>query len=409
MKNVYDTTDPSKLLELKRMETASLLDVLRTINHTEVNVDKLSLIARNVLRAQLGVKRVIFFYEFEGRWVEGIRLGFEEMDLEAIEELIQFKKTTKVTGGFAPSLFAMEAEFVVPIINQGEPSAYFVVADFADSEMEEQNDLIFIATLGNILNVAIRNRQLMNERIQQEYLRKELEVAETIQRQLLISDFSKFKEIDVYGLNIPHHRIGGDFYDVIKKGKGTTFVAIGDVAGKGIAAALLMSNLQANLRALCAQYTDVIDIVRELNKIIFDITQGERFVTLFLIRIDEDVNQFTYVNAGHNYPILFQKDGYRELSEGCMLIGIMPEIGISSETVDIIAQDNLFTFTDGIVEQADPTGEMFDTDRIIKTLASVADKSSLEIVNHFQHTLVSYADGTELGDDITMLNVKFLG
>ncbi len=409
MKNVYDTTDPQKLLELKRLETASLLDVLRTINHTEVDISKLCLIARNVLRAQLGVKRVIFFYEFEGRWVEGIRLAFDEMSLDAIEELIQFTKTTRVTAGFAPSLFEMEAEFVVPIINRGEPSAYFVVADFAVSEMEEQNDLIFIATLGNILNVAIRNRQLIKERIQQEYIRKELEVAETIQKQLLISDFSKFKEIDVFGLNIPHHKIGGDFYDVIKKGKGTTFVAIGDVAGKGIAAALLMSNLMANLRALCAQHTDIVLIVRELNKIIFNITQGERFVTFFLARIDQDEKQFAYVNAGHNYPILVQKNGYKELSEGCMLLGIMPEIGISTETIDVTAQDNLFMFTDGIVEQEDPKEEMFGTDRIIQTLMEAADKSSKEIVNHFEHALLSYADDTPVVDDITMLNIKFLG
>ena len=255
MRNVYNTDDPRKLLELKRLEADALLDVLRTINDSELDISKLCLIARNVLRAQLGVKKVIFYYDIDDNWVEGMRMGFGKMELDGLEELIQYKKTTKVTGGFAPSLYKMGVEYVIPILNRGEPSAYFVIADFADTEVEIQNDLIFIATLGNILSVAIRNRQLINEKVRQEYLKRELEVASTIQSQLLISDFSRFKEIDVFGLNVSHHGIGGDFYDVIKRGKGITFICIADVAGKGIGAALLMSNLQANLqRALRAVY-----------------------------------------------------------------------------------------------------------------------------------------------------------
>ncbi len=408
MRNVYDTKDPQELLKLKRLEADALLDVLRTINSTEIGIDRLCKIALNVLRAQLGAKQVTFFYEYEGKWLEGMQLGFDQMELEAIEELLHFQKITKVTAGFAPALYEMGAEYVIPILNRGEPSAYFVIADFADSEMEVQNDLIFIATIGNIINVAIRNRQLFEEKVRQEYLKRELTVAETIQKQLLISDFERFREIDVYGINLPHHRIGGDFYDVIKKGKGITFVCIADVAGKGIAAALLMSNLQANLRALCAQYSDVVEIIRELNKIIFNITQGERFVTLFLARIDKETQSFTYVNAGHNYPLFIQGDkGTSELSEGSMLLGIMPEIGIEAKQLPYTWGDSLFMFTDGVIEQTNPKEEMYGPDRLKAVLEEYKDHSAQELINHLLHDLYDFASDADASDDVTMLQVKF--
>lgn len=408
MRNVYDTQDPKELLKLKRLEADALLDVLRTINSTEIGIERLCKIAMNVLRAQLGVKQVTFYYEYEGNWLEGMRLDFDKLEIDAIEELLHFKKITKVTSGFAPALYEMGVEYVIPILNRGEPSAYFIIANFADSEMEVQNDLIFIATIGNILNVAIRNRQLIEEKVRQEYLKRELTVAETIQRQLLISDFTRFREIDVHGINLPHHRIGGDFYDVIKKGKGTTFVCIADVAGKGIAAALLMSNLQANLRALCAQYMDVVEIIKELNKIIFDITQGEKFVTLFLARIDKETHSFTYVNAGHNYPIFLEGEKATELSTGSMLLGIMPEIGVESETIPFSQNDSLFMFTDGVVEQINPEEEMYGSDRMISVLLEHQNRSSQDIINHLLHDLYAFAQDTSASDDLTMLQVKFL-
>ena len=408
MRNVYDTKDPQELLKLKRLEADALLDVLRTINSTEIGVERLCKIALNVLRAQLGVKQVTFYYEYESRWMEGMRLGFEAMELDAIEELLFFQKITKVTAGFAPALFEMGAEYVVPILNRGEPSAYFIIADFADSEMEVQNDLIFIATIGNILNVAIRNRQLIEEKVRQEYLKRELTVAETIQKQLLISDFERFREIDVHAINLPHHRIGGDFYDVIKKGKGTTFVCIADVAGKGIAAALLMSNLQANLRALCAQYSDVVDIIKELNKIIYNITQGERFVTLFLARIDKNTHSLTYVNAGHNYPIFISEGKSEELVDGSMLLGIMPEIGVVEARTTFQEGDSLFMFTDGVIEQINPAGDMYGSDRLLQVLKENQYRSAQELINHLLHDLYDFASDTSASDDVTMLQVKFL-
>lgn len=408
MKNAYDTNDPQKLLELKRLEADALLDVLRTINHDELKVKQLCMVSRNILRAQLGVRKMTFYYESPDGWIEGIRLGFREFSDTVFSEILSMNVITPVSREEHPQLAKQKAEYVVPITNRGEAKAFFIIAEFADSEVEAQGDLIFIETLGNILLVAIHNKQLFKEKMEQEFLRKELEVAETIQKQLLISDFSRFREMDIFGLNIPHHGVGGDFYDVIKKEKGTTFLCIADVSGKGIAAALLMSNLQANLRALCAQYNDLTDIIQELNKILFNITTGEKFVTLFLIKVDSINKTLTYVNAGHNYPIFMQQSESQRLQKGCMLLGIIPDISIEETILPFEKGDSLFMFTDGVVEQYDPEEEMFGSDKLAEILEEVNEKDSKSLIEHIQTELNSFAKGIPPTDDITMLSVKFL-
>ncbi len=408
MENVYNTTDPQKLLELKKLESEALLDVLRTINHAELSIAQLCLVARNVLRAQLGIKKMCFYYESEAGWQEGMRLGFPEMTQEVLMEIRQSRIITQVTNQEHPGLSGIGAEYIIPIDSRGSFNAYFIIADFADTEVEAQNDIIFVETLGNILTVAIRNKQLFKEKMRRELLLQELEVAETIQRQLLISDFDRFLEIDVYGINLPHHHVGGDFYDVIKKGKGTTFVCIADVSGKGIAAALLMSNLQANLRALCAQYNDLGIIVTELNRLLFKITSGDKFVTLFITRIETQLKQFAYINAGHNYPMFIRKHEFSSLDKGCLLLGVMPKIEVEEEVLSYEEQDLLFMFTDGVPEQRDVNDHMFGQERLVDSLMKVAEQDAHGIVSHIKQALEKYSTKVGWNDDITMLALKFV-
>lgn len=408
MENAYNTNDPKKLLELKRMEADALLDVLRSINNDALSIQHLCLIVKNVLRAQIGVRKMIFLYEYEEVWREGLRLGFDRLTEEAVEELVDIDKITPIDAASYPELFKFDIEYIIPFINRGDKRAYFAIAEFADTEVEAEGDLIFIESMGNILSVAIRNKELFKEKMEQEFIRKELEVAETIQKQLLISDFTRFKEIDVFGLNIPHHGIGGDFYDVIKKQKGTTFVCIADVSGKGIGAALLMSNLQANLRALCAQYDDIVEIVVELNRVLYNVTTGEKFVTLFLAKINSKEETLTYVNAGHNYPMFLSKGEVLRLDKGCTILGIMPMLSPESYTFSFAAKDILFMFTDGVTEQFNPKEEMFGSERTMQILRKYPTSSSEDIIKHILESLENFAETQVTTDDLTMLCVKFL-
>jgi sigma-B regulation protein RsbU (phosphoserine phosphatase) len=408
IENVYNTTDPEKLLELKRLEANALLDVMRTINQDDLQIESLCRIAKYVLLGQLGVRKMIFYYEAGQSWEEGLRHGFKTLNYEGLQEMFQINETTKIEAEAQAALAEVGVEYVVPITYRKVAQAYFLIADFADSEVEAKNDLIFIETLGNILSVAIRNKQLFQEKMAQEFLRKELEVAGTIQSQMLTSEFERFREIDVYGINIAHHGVGGDFYDVIKRGKGKTFICIADVSGKGIGAALLMSNLQANLRALCAQYYEPELIVQELNRLLYRITQGEKFVTMFLARIDSEKKKLTYVNAGHDFPIFINQEGYRQLESGCTFLGLLPDLPIVSAELDFETGNTLFMYTDGLVDQRNEAGELFGSEAVIENLLPLKDLSSKEIVARMQAALALHAGEQRSDDDITQLSVKFL-
>ncbi|MEO0899069.1 MAG: SpoIIE family protein phosphatase [Bacteroidota bacterium] len=405
--NVYQTDDPAKLLQLKRLEADAILDVLRSINNADMTIPNLCLVVRNLLWAQLAVRKMAFYYQAKAVWHEGMRLKFEEFSEEALDEMFGAKKVSQVSQDEHPHLHGMGVEYIIPISNRGESNGYFVIADFADSPLEVENDLIFVETMGNILAVAIRNRELFEERMAKESLQKELEVASSIQNQLLITDFNRFKPLDIYGYNEAHHGVGGDFYDVIKKGNDSYYVCIADVSGKGIGAALLMANLQANLRSLCAQYDDLSIIISELNKNLFGITVGEKFVTLFLARVDIDKSTFSFVNAGHNYPILKSADGFSRLNKGCILLGILPEV-VPEVTENSFEKGSiLFMFTDGVVEQTDKQGEMFGSDRIVDLVKDFQLLSSQKLVGKIKSELSHFSQSVEVGDDVTMLCVKF--
>ena len=245
--NPYQTTDPQKLLELKRLEADTLLDLIRSVYNPDLKTTQICILVRNALKAQLAIKKISFYYELEGKWEEGISQGFQALDAASIEYLHQIGMPTHILPDSYPAMSSWGVEYIIPVKVRGLTKAYFLLADFADSEEELQNDIIFIETVGHVLYSSLYNRQLIRERFQQEALKKELELAETIQKQFLISDFSRFQEFDVYAENIAFHGVGGDYFDLIKRGNHTTFVCIADVSGKGISAALLMSNLQANL------------------------------------------------------------------------------------------------------------------------------------------------------------------
>jgi len=170
-----------------------------------------------------------------------------------------------------------------------------------------------------------------------------------------------------------------------------------------------MSNLQANLRALCAQYDDPEEIVHELNHILYRITKGEKFVTLFLALVDKEEGTLQYVNAGHDYPILIYKQQIKMLESGCTFLGLLPDLPIVSTKVVFAAGDVLFMYTDGLPDQRDDKGHMFGSEAIPELVKSLHDRDAKGIVAGIKGALQAHAGTQPADDDITLLSVKFLG
>ncbi|MBX7241127.1 MAG: SpoIIE family protein phosphatase [Bacteroidia bacterium] len=406
--NPYHTTDPQKLLELKRLEADTLLDLIRSVYNPDLKTIQICILVRNALKVQLGINKQSFYYEMEGEWIEGICHGFESLPSEYSAKLASVSIPAQLSEENSPYLAGLGVEYVIPVKIRGLTKACFLLAEFADSEEELQNDIIFIETVGHILYSALHNRQLIRERFRQEAIKKELEVAETIQKQFLISDFTKFTEFDVFAQNLAYHGVGGDYFDILKRGKNTSFVCIADVSGKGMSAALLMSNLQANLRALCAQYDYLPLIITELNQNLFEMTKGEKFVTLFLAKIDFSARKIHYINAGHNYPLFIHKDKIAYLESHCVFLGAFNELNPPEETVlSYEAGDLLFLYTDGLSDQTNQSGESFGEKRIETHLWDVRNQNAKSISQSFINQFTTFANNAELVDDLTLLTIKF--
>lgn len=407
MVNVYDTNDPEKLLQLKRQEADALRDVIRSIYGSRLKPEQFFKITQNVLLAQLRVRKMKFVYRLDGEFVIGLNWRLGELNPDAFLQLSLTEDITPVDAECHPDLFNLGVEYLVPLNFRRGINAWFLVAEFAESDAERENDLIFIETIGNVLAAAVENHILVEEAVRQESIRKELDLAGKIQTQLLIKDFTDIHQATIHTHNMQHHGVGGDFYDVISRGEKGFFVCIADVAGKGIAAALLMANLQANLRALILSQNSLADIINKLHQNIFQITKGERFVTLFLAHIEADSQRITYINAGHNPPVLMKEGKLIRLTEGTIPLGILDLPPFVEGEEHYSAGDSMFLYTDGLVEQPCPADTLFGEERMNEVLQRLTHDSPERIIAEMELSLQAFAEGLPSEDDITLVALRF--
>jgi phosphoserine phosphatase RsbU/P len=406
MKNVYDTTDPNVLLRLRRQEAETVLDVIRSFNDPRLKTEQIFLIAKNTLLAQIGVKKMKFIFRTETGLRHGPEVGFAPMPEAIWAELPVTIGVKKVTAEKFPLFHQACVEYIVPITFQNKIGAWFLISDFAQSEMEAENDLIFIETIGNILSAAIENRQLVRDMVAQTSLQRELEVAERIQRQLLTHDFDIIPGSEIHALNIAHHHIGGDFFDVIPRGDKGFFVAIADVSGKGVGAALLMANLQAHLRAQLITHDTLEEVIAKMHQILIKITQGDQFVTLFLAYINTNYRIIEYINCGHNPPLLLSNGKVERLTRGTVPLGIIDLPTVELGEVSYQHGDLLVLYTDGLVDQHNAAGELLGEELVLETVMLHKEASSKNLVDELVKLHKGHAAGMPVDDDVTLMAIR---
>lgn len=245
---------------------------------------------------------------------------------------------------------------------------------------------------------------------------EELKVARRIQSAFLPSKFPQLGRLDVHALNVSSKEVSGDIYDIVAEDDGTVLLAIADVSGKGVPAALLSSMLQASLRtqagvplpAPARPSPSASAILANINRLVVQSTAVEQFATFFLARVDPRTLRMSYANAGHNYPLLMRGNGERNwLDQGGIVLGIMDPAGYVDAQVDLAPGDRLVFYTDGISEAQDAQGEFFGEERLCDLLQSLpADLSSCEIIERVLERLRAFLGDVEPGDDMTLLVMR---
>lgn len=267
-----------------------------------------------------------------------------------------------------------------------------------DGEIFKTSDAELIRTIFITSVNAIENLKMLS-------LNYDMKLAYEIQKNLLPKELPNNDKIEISALSIPSRVVSGDYYDVIPLKDYEIVVAIADVCGKGVSASLLMSNLQASLKSFLSLSNDIKFVVQSLNKIILLNTSPEQFITFFICKIDLKNFVLEYVNAGHNPPILFRRNGCEFLEKGGAVLGILDE-EYEMGKIEIESGDLIFLYTDGVIEAMNLGGEEIGLERIISVLNSKISSSVVEIVNSIKDLIFSFSYGVEQVDDITFLVLR---
>jgi serine phosphatase RsbU (regulator of sigma subunit) len=264
--------------------------------------------------------------------------------------------------------------------------------------------------LAETFNRMARDLQANQDRlIQQERLRKELEIGRRIQEELLPRDTLRFPFAEVGGVSIPAREVGGDFFNYFPLRDSEAAVLVGDVSGKGVPAALLMANLQATLRARLPVERDLARLADHLDRDLASTAPGAPYVTLFMAVLDGETGRLRYVNAGHNTQFAVRASGGIEPLESTgRPIGLLPGGGFEERSLTLRDGDGLFLFTDGLVECENEAGEAFGMARIEAVLLEHRGLGLAGQLSAMDHAARAHRGSVDAADDATMLVLRFL-
>ncbi|MBN2667766.1 MAG: serine/threonine-protein phosphatase [Bacteroidales bacterium] len=268
----------------------------------------------------------------------------------------------------------------------------------------------FIYTYSQILFTAIENKRLFRENLKKDRFKNELNLAKSVESMLIKKpeDLPHEKNIDFFAFYKPFYEMGGDFYDVFKLSADEFGFCIADVSGKGVSAALLMANLKGNLQALFNLNLSLKEIVIKLNTSIVNLTQSDKFITLFIARYNTNTRELSYINAGHNPPVLFQSgdEKFSLLESGCFGIGMLDQIAeIKNAIIQLKPNSKLICFTDGISESYTTSGIEFGHSNFMPFLNQYdpIETTVKNILNYFNEIVPT----ENVFDDTTILGVSF--
>jgi len=266
-------------------------------------------------------------------------------------------------------------------------------------------DLNLLTVMANIAAIRIRHAHLIElEAAERIYARESAQAAE-IQRALLPRAAPEVAGLELDGYNLPCGAVGGDYFDFLPYGERKLALIVGDVAGKGMPAALLMAGLQAHAQALTETGGDVAALVGRLNRAVKQRSPGNRFITLFLAVFDPELSTLTYCNAGHNPPLLIRADGsVAKLDEGGLALGMFLGLPYDSKTIPFDPGDLLLLYSDGVVEACPPgSEEEFGEERLLGLAKSSAPLGLPAVMERVMHALGAWSGDGKFADDVTLV------
>jgi len=398
-------------LHRKQIEMDAVLK-LASIIQLNKSGEGMSLLFTPALTASLGIQHFCALEKEKGAWKVAaldapdlIPEGFlSNPELSRIENTLDLK-ASKLGKDTAFAAF----EWAIPVFfNHVVHQLLLVSWQPGQDEKWTEESISFLQTIAGMLVVSIENQQLLEYKIRQESVRKEIEIAGQVQNLLFPKKLPDNAELQLYASYLPQMGVSGDYYDYIQIDEYRFVVCVADVSGKGVPAALLMSNFQATLRTLVKQGLHLNQIIAKLNDILCENSNLERFITAFLAIFDRKTNTIHYINAGHNPPVLIDEDGNMQiLTKGTTILGVLNPLPFVNEDIIKLKGVNLLAaYTDGLTETDNLEGEEFGSDRAEAFFVKHYQDKLVDLHHHLTQTITKFCGPIGFKDDITLLTCR---
>lgn len=399
-------------LHLRQLQVQRLLQITQAINNN-VAAEDLFGMYRVFLRKELKLTRMALMVRSsanDNAWLIAASIGLDEIEIPTIDlgtELQHFTRPAVLE--LKDESFFSFFQYIVPVLHKERPIAYILIGPFEDEEdMYERVQII--TTITNVIAVAIENKRLFRRQIEQERLEADMDLGAKVQKMLIPERFPMREEYEISTIYQPKLGVGGDYIDFKEFDDGKLVFCIGDFTGKGVSAALLMANFQANFHTLITKRSSLYDFVSDINKAVYKITNGERFVTFFVAEYDIETNELSYVNAGHPPPVLVHENGIKLLTEGTLVLGSIDELPmLEVGKLEVPDQALILTYTDGLTDLQNIAGETYEEEILYRFMRRQHGRSAKAVNNALVRELNDFRQNNEFPDDLTVLTCRIFG
>ena len=311
------------------------------------------------------------------------------------------------------ALADLSTELLVPLPGRNRLAGVIALGPKRSEEPYTKTDRQLLQSIGSQTGLALENAELFEnltaEVKQRERISREIEIAREVQERLFPQSCPVVPGVDLAGYCRPAQAIGGDYYDYFVLSDGRLALALGDISGKGISAALLMASLRASLRSIASlQQGDLASLIAHVNNLVYESSTSNRYATFFYAEYDPFTNLLTYVNAGHNPPYILRGAKTIPLRATGMVVGLLPNAEYEQNTIPMHVGDILLTYTDGISEAMDYGEEEWGEDRMLASARQLLTQpdctaSAQQLLDCILAAADKFTSGAPQHDDMTLL------
>jgi len=297
----------------------------------------------------------------------------------------------------------------VPLLSKGSIIGIITIFNKKGNGGFTHDDERLLSIIAAQSTQVIENARLLEEEKRYLQIQKELAMAAEIQKNILPKEIPEIQNYEIAAVNIPAKEVGGDYYDLLLTGNRELIFCLGDITGKGIPAALLMSNLQATFRGQAQIHSTLREVISAANTLLHKSTEPDKFATFFSGILNYENNILTYCNAGHDNPILISQNGkISRLNKGGIILGFLDNVIYEVENLPIKAGDKLIVYSDGITETMNPGEELYGEERLIELISSQRNLTANMLLQKIVDETGKFSGGASQHDDKTLLIIQRL-